>query len=85
MQERPPSQALVLKRTETGKRRPVGALPGARLRVRRPAGCAGRAAPGGSSPRGIGRLAVAVAVCVPVVRTANGIGCASTGGDQAVE
>ena len=29
-----------------------------------------------------GRLAVAVAVCVPGVRIANGIGCASAGGNQ---
>ena len=51
MQERPPSTALV---SPTGKRRPLGAPPGACLRVRRPASCAGRAASGGSSPRGMG-------------------------------
>ena len=53
MQERPPSSALV--RRQAGKRRPLGApSSSARLRVRRPASCAGRAASGGSSPRGMG-------------------------------
>ena len=77
MQERPPSQSTG---PEPVKRRPVAAPPGARLQVRRPASCAGRAAFGGLIASWNGRLAVLVAVCVAVVRTAIGSGCASTGG-----
>jgi hypothetical protein len=54
MQERAPSSALARKRSAAGKRRSVGASGDARLRVRRPANCAGCAAPGGASPRGSG-------------------------------
>jgi hypothetical protein len=88
MQERPPSRALVLESSKDWEATAIRSTTPARLRVRRPAGCAGRAASGGLIASWNGRLTVTVSgKCLKKIRRArrDGFGFASAGGDQTVD